>query len=484
MSEAYEDFLARKALRVPATGMRRHEIPRLSPHLRQFQRVIVEWALRRGRAAAFCDTGLGKTIMQLSWAQAVRRHTDGRVLILTPLAVAEQTVQEAAKFGIGGVSYASSGIFAKHDIVITNYDRLHRFDPDDYAGIVLDEASIIKSHDSKMRAQLTEVFRDTPWKLECSATPAPNDFKELGNHAEFIGAMTEKEMLSMFFVHDGSIRANTDDRNRTAGSDGWRLKRHAEQDFWRWLASWAVVIRNPRDLGPEFAEDGYDLVPIRHHQITVSAVYQPRAGSDVLPQGSLFPLEARTMRERLSVRKDSIDGRVTAAADLVRSGSGPWIIWCNLNKEADAINDAIPGSVEVRGSDDPEEKKRNLLSFCQGKIPVLVSKASIAGFGLNMQVCSSMIFVGLNDSFEQLYQAKRRCWRYGQTRPVDVYMIASELEGAVVANLERKEHDFETMQDALVGHMRALLRDELLSDNRRERDEYAPAKQMEMPAWL
>lgn len=465
MSASYADFLARKAPADPPSGMR--EMPSLCQALRPFQRVITEWALRRGRAAIFEDTGLGKTLQQLVWARAVADHVQGKALILTPLAVAEQTVQEAAKFGIVDVSYASAGRLANTDIIVTNYERLHRFDPAEYAAIVLDESSIIKSHDSKTRASLIEAFRDTPWKLACTATPAPNDYTELGNHAEFLGVMTEKEMLAMFFVHDGSVRAH--------GNQEWRLKRHAEQDFWRWLSSWAVVIRSPEDLG--FEEPGYRLPPIHHHQVVVQAEYKPTGGY-------LFPMEARTMSERLSVRRDSIDARVTRAADIVNAEPGkPWLVWCNLNAEADALIEAISGAVQVAGSDDPDLKKRRLLGFCRGEPRVLVTKPKIGGWGMNWQHCADMVFIGLNDSFEQLYQAKRRCWRFGQTKPVNVYLIASELEGAVVANVERKEREFEAMSAAMAEHTRELIRNEVLG-GRRATSSYLPSKTMEVPSWM
>lgn len=411
------------------------------------------------------------TLQQLEWARAVTNYTQGRTLILTPLAVAEQTVQEAVKFGIEGVSYASSSNLANDDITITNYDRLHRFDTDEFVAIVLDESSIIKSHDSKTRIALIEAFKNTPYKLCLSATPAPNDYTELGNHAEFLNVMSEKEMLSMFFVHDGSVRAKAD------GNGEWRLKRHAQKDFWKWLASWSVVIRSPEDLG--FDEPGYRLPPLHHHQITVQAEYKPTAGF-------LFPMEARTMSERISVRRESIDARITAAADIVRrQPDEPWLIWCNLNAEADAITEALEniGAVQVAGRHDNDYKKRNLLGFTKGTPRILVSKVRIAGFGMNFQHCSNMLFLGLNDSFEQLYQAKRRSWRFGQTRPVNVYMIASELEGAVVANLERKEHDHERMMSAMAEHMRELTRSEVLG-GRRATSSYNPSLNMEIPAWL
>ena len=424
------------------------DVPTLPTALKPFQRDIVGWALRRGRAAIFAGTGLGKTLMQLVWGDIVARHTGGRVLLLAPLAVAQQTVIEARKFAIKGVQYASVEGEANSPISVTNYDRLHLFNPSAYSAVILDESSIIKSHDSKTRAALIQAFRVVSWRLCCTATPAPNDYIELGNHAEFLGIMTEKEMLSMFFVHDGKVRAPG-----AEGSDGWRLKRHAEKSFWQWLASWAVVVRNPNEIG--YDEPDYHLPPLIQKQITVKVPYAPS-------ETNLFPMEARTMSERIGARKSSLRERIAAAAQIVNAEPDKsWLVWCNLNSESVALTKAIKDSEEVTGSEGRHAKSAKLLGFICGKPRVLVSKPSIAGFGLNYQNCADMVFVGLNDSFEQLYQAKRRCWRFGQTKPVNVYLISSELEGAVLANLERKEADYEQMSVAMVEQMRELVKGNL-----------------------
>ena len=446
-------------------------VPPLSAALKPFQRALTGWALRRGRAALFEGTGLGKTLQQLSWARAVADYETAPILVLTPLAVAEQTVTEAAKFGISGVAYAPDKYSVRGDIVVTNYERFDRFNIADFAAIVLDESGIIKSQDGKTRAMLTEACRDIPWRLCCTATPAPNDYTELGQHAEFLGVMTAKEMLAMFFVHDGSIRANDD----TAGADGWRLKRHAERDFWRWLASWCVMVRHPSDLG--FEDPGYDLPPLNLHQITVAAEYKPTGDS-------LFPTAASTLSERIGVRRDTAAERVAAAAEIVaREPDEPWLVWCNLNSEADAIEALLPAAQQVAGRHPVEMKVSRLLGFKNGQPPILVSKPSLAGHGMNWQHCARMVFVGLTDSFEQVYQAIRRCWRFGQSRPVEVYFIASELEGAVVANLKRKERAFDQMLDAMSEHMRDLMRDQVIGKTRAS-DPYNPQIPMEVPAWL
>jgi len=447
----YHSFLASKAVRPQPDGLDPSEIGDLPAALRPFQRDIVTWALRLGRAAIFAGTGLGKTLQQLAWAQAVARSSGMPVLVLAPLAVAQQTIGEAEKFGIPDVAYARDKRDARSTIVVTNYDRVEQFDLSWFAGIVLDESSIIKAHDSKTRALLIELCRDIPFRLACTATPAPNDYVELGNHAEFLGVLTQKEMLATWFVHDGSIRAtNVQNHGKQTGIADWRLKGHAATDFWRWMSTWSVMIRHPRDLG--YDDPGYDLPPLVKRQITVPVDYAPSLGT-----GFLFPLEAQTLSERLAARRDSVGARVAAAADLVNGASDrTWLVWCNLNSESQALVDAIPGAVEVKGSDDPAVKAERLLGFANGRIRVLVSKPSIAGWGMNFQRCADMVFVGLNDSFEQLFQAVRRCWRFGQTKPVTAWMIASEIEGAVVANLEDKERAAEAMAEALVEHMRDL----------------------------
>ena len=464
----YATFLEEKSRKVSSQGLTR--APALPKALKPFQKAIVAWALRRGKAALFEMTGLGKTLQQLSWARAVADHERGKVLILTPLAVAQQTVSEAAKFGIKGVTYTAYGTQVASDLVVTNYERFERFDVRDFAGIVLDESGIIKSQDGKTRKLLTETCVGVKWKLCCTATPAPNDYAELGQHAEFLGVMTSKEMLATYFVHDGSVRAGQDSE---ANGDGWRLKKHARDAFWKWLASWAVMIRSPEDLGFDGSE--YQLPPLVYHHARVAAAYKPNAGM-------LFPIEASTLSERIAARRDTVTERVRTAVDIViREPDESWLIWCHLNREADAIERALPQALQVAGKDPVEQKIGRLLGFKEGKPLHLVSKPSIAGHGLHWAHCARMVFVGLNDSFEELFQAIRRCWRFGQTREVQVYLVASELEGAVVANLERKERDFNSMLDAMLVHMRYLMRENVL--NLRS-EGYAPSETMRLPTWL
>ena len=423
---SYSDFLASKAVTAVPTGIINPAEP--AAQLFDFQRDIVKWALRRGRAAIFADCGMGKTPMQLSWADQV----PGKVLILAPLAVAPQTVREGQKFGID-VTYSRVPCDAR--ITITNYEMLDHFSPADYTGVVLDESSILKSYDGKFRSQIIESFAATPFKLACTATPAPNDHMELGNHAEFMGVLTRTEMLSTFFVHDGGDTSK------------WRLKGHAERDFWRWLCSWAVMIRKPSDLG--YDDGGFILPALNMHPHIIQAEHTP--------DGALFATEATTLQERQQARKLTTEERCAAVAKIVATRPDePWLIWCNLNVESQTVTALVPGAVELTGSDRPEDKESRMLGFSDGQPRILVTKPSIAGFGMNWQHCRNVVFLGLSDSYEQFYQAVRRCWRFGQTRPVDCHIVTSDLEGAVVQNINRKEQDAARMAEEMVSHMHDL----------------------------
>lgn len=429
----------------------------LFPH----QSDLVRFGLRRGRAAIFAKTGLGKSRIQVAWADTVHRETGGDILILAPLAVAEQTVEEGAAIGVR-VTHARDKADVRPGVNITNYARLHRFDCSRFVGVVLDESSIIKHHSSKTLQQLLESFDRTPYKLCATATPAPNDWTELGTHAEFLGYRTQSEMLAEFFVHDG-------------GDTGtWRLKGHAKHLFWKWVASWGALIRSPADLG--YDASAYNLPPLEITQHTVKVDVEP-------VEGLLFALEASSMMERRSARRASLDARVVACADIVNADMQPWVVWCDLNDEADALLDAIPDAVEIRGSDEDEHKERCLHDFAHGRIRVLVTKPKIAGFGLNWQHCARMAFVGVTDSFESYYQSVRRCWRFGQKRPVHVHVFASEQEGAVVANLARKESDAEHMADALSAETLDAFKESVLGYSR-ETNEYNPAVRMSIPKFL
>lgn len=417
---AYETFLAKKRKAHRPVGFApNYERGWLMP----FQRALVAKCLERGASALFASTGLGKTRMQLAWADEVSRHTQGRVLILAPLAVAQQTEAEARAVGMQHVKACrtdeqSGGAY----VVITNYERLHHFDASSFAGVVLDESSCIKNYSAKTTASLTDAFSRHRFRLAATATPAPNDFMELGTHAEFLGVCTRAQMLAEYFIHDGGDTAL------------WRLKGHARKPFWKWVASWALGVVSPTDIG--FAADGerYRLPPLNINEHVVRS--EQWAIQELT--GDLFANGALSLTQRRTARKSSIDQRVELTAKLVNETSGPWVVWCDLNAESGALAGAIDGAVEIRGSDDIEDKEQALRAFASGEARVLVSKPSICGWGLNWQHCQQMAFVGLSDSFESYYQAVRRCWRFGQKHPVDVHVVSSELEGVVVANIKRK----------------------------------------------
>jgi len=438
----YEKFLRDKEIVDPDTGIEPTE--ELNPMLYGFQRDLVFWALRRGRAAIFCDCGMGKTPMQLEWA----RHVPGRVLILAPLAVAKQTVRESEKFGIPCHYARNQKQSADEKITVTNYEMLSAFDASKFNAVVLDESSILKAYDGKTRTAIIKTFRSTPFRLACTATPAPNDYMELGNHSEFLGVMKRKEMLSMFFVHDGGE------------TQKWRLKGHAENEYWKWLCSWAVMLQKPSDLNYDDGE--FILPPLRYHHHIVES----ESGE------FLFPMEAQTLQERIRARADSVKERAEKCASLINGTHKQFLIWCGLNKEADALKKRIRGAVDVRGSDTIEKKESALLGFANGEIQYLITKPSIAGFGMNFQNCSDMVFVGLSDSWEQWYQAVRRCWRFGQKNPVHAHVITSQAEGATVANIKRKEEDAKAMAENMVLHMADLNKEAVRHHTRRMRAEY------------
>ena len=450
----YHDFVRSKLSRFSRCGF---EQSIQSAHLFDFQRALTEWGLRVGRCAIFADTGLGKTRMQLAWADAVAKHTNGSVLILAPLAVADQTTEEGAAMGIPVRHLREPESFT--GIAITNYERVHKFDVSELAGVVLDESSIIKHHDSRSFATLTDAFAPVPYRLCATATPAPNDWTELGTHAEFLGVCSREEMLAEFFVHDA---AKTQD---------WRLKGHARGAFWEWVASWAAVVRNPADIG--FDGSRYALPALHVTQHTI------KTEMEALP-GQLFALDASSLSERRDARRLSIEGRVAECSKLVNETDGPWVVWCELNDESDALTAGIDGAIEVRGSMSLDEKEAALDAFRHGDARVIVTKPSIAGFGLNWQHCADMAFVGVTDSYESYYQAVRRCWRFGQQKPVNVHVFASDKEGAVVSNLKRKDADAKTMAAEMVSYTAAAVRrnivGSIVSTNEYETDHASGAK--------
>lgn len=453
----YEEFLRQKQFQFQSVGI---ENPgELNPMLFDFQKDIDNWALRKGKACIFADCGLGKTPMQLEWGNKVNQTTNKPVLILAPLAVSNQTVREGVKFGIE-VKRVEMQPDIINGINITNYEKLEHFDLNKFGAIILDESSILKSYTGKIRNQIIDDCKAIPFKLACTATPAPNDYMELGNHSEFLGAMNRNEMLSTFFIHDGS------------NTSQWRLKGHAEEKFWEWVASWAVVIRKPSDLG---YEDGKFILPKLN--IIEEVVKSPA------PTCTLIPVMAQTLMERRKARIESIEQRVERCAEIVKQSGEQFLVWCDLNKESEMLKKVIPDAVEVRGSDTDEHKIKSAMGFANGDVKVLVSKPSIFGFGMNFQKCHNMVYVGLSDSYEQFYQSLRRCWRFGQEHEVNAYVITSEREGAIVDNIKRKETDTERMIDMMVRYTKELTKREIRSTGREE-TKYRPSQKMKLPDWL
>ena len=423
MSESYDAFISAKVRQSESHGFEPAEI--LAP-LFPWQKQVVEWAVRTGRAALFEDCGLGKTAQQLEWARQVSAHTNGRVLILTPLAVAHQTAAEAAKFGIGAMVVESQHACVLPGVYITNYEKLQHFDTRQFTGVVLDESSILKAFTGKTRIALTNAFADTPYRLCCTATPSPNDYTEFGQHADFLGICTPAQMLATFFIND------------TFNTGDWRLKKHAEKAFWTWVASWAACVSKPSDIG--FDDEGYNLPPLNLETVTVDVDHSQGAGDELFRHSTL---SATTMHKEM--RMTAAD-RVAAVAAMVNASDESWLVWCNTNDESEQLAAAISDALEIKGSDKPAKKEKAADDFCAGTLRVLISKPSIYGFGLNFQHCRNVAFVGLSYSFEDFYQALRRSYRFGQTREVNAYIIQASTEEAILKTVKRKMAQHDEMQ--------------------------------------
>jgi hypothetical protein len=447
----YLEFIKGKGQSIQTVGFEPGDLPKI---LFPFQRDITKWAIRKGHSAVWAGCGLGKTLIQLSWADQVVKFTGRPVLILAPLAVSAQTQKEGEKANID-VSIKQSGILR-----VTNYEQLHNIDPSIFAGVVLDESSILKNFAGKFKNKIIESFYNTPYKLCCSATPSPNDFTEIGNHAEFLNICSRSEMLSTYFVHDAGE------------TQKWRLKGHAEKEFFKWLSTWAVMIEKPSDIG--YKDDGFILPPLNITQHIV------KSKADA---GYLFPEMARTLNERRQARRDSLDERCRLAAGLSAGSKDPWLYWCDLNDESAMLSELVENSVEVKGSDKNELKEARMIGFSNGGFQKLTTKPKIAQFGMNWQHCNNMVFVGLSDSFEAYYQAVRRCWRFGQKKPVNVHIVISEKEGNVLANIKEKEVKADIMLKQMIRCMGDLSRQEI-NNSKKETIEYKPAKKMEVPEWL
>jgi hypothetical protein len=494
MLEDYAEFLKSKTLVVPNYGF---EVApnELISDLFDFQRDLVRWSLKKGRAALFATTGMGKTRMYLAWASAIHKRTGGNILVLAPLGVVLQSVEEGYKVGVH-VTYArNQSQAANSGITITNYEMLQHFDPSKFIGVVLDESSILKAFAGKIKKALVAAFKKTPFRLCCTATPSPNDTVELTNHADFLGVMNPRDMLTIFFTTKGVTK--TDGR--------FRLKKHARDAFFKWLSSWAMSLTKPGDLG--YDDGDYALPPLTITPVIVDSNW---TAPGQLPG---FTTALKGVVERSQARRASLEQRVSATADLIsRQPKEQWIIWCGLNDEAAMIKKALetPHSrwdcfkaengeeiqyseyyrpypflgtfAEVRGNDSPEYKAETLSAFAKGEIQVLITKTQIAGFGLNFQSCARMIFLGLGDSYEEYFQAIRRCYRFGQRRPVEAYIVLSEIEQVVFDNVLRKEREAEELMRELVAHVAQFEQAEIKGLTGQV--EYLPTMPMVLPDWL
>lgn len=459
---SYHDFIASKAFVAPPAGIEHPDVPR--EHLFPFQHDLTTWCLRRGKAACFADTGLGKSRVEAHFANSVVEHTGGKVLMLAPLGVVFQLIEEAASVGIS-IHYARSmADTAKHAISITNYDRLHLFDLSAFQGVVLDESSIIKSSDGKTRTMLIEKCTQVPFRLAATATPSPNDHTELLQHAEFLGIMPVRESQSAFFYHDGGDTSK------------WTLKRHATQEFWRWVASWAALVKFPSDLG--YSDDGYILPPLNLHDHMIGADHKHARA-----MGLLFAKQAKTLDEQRKARRATLDDRCKMAAELAMSNKEQWVIWCDLNPESTLCARLVPGAAEVRGGQSEEERIEIMRRFTRGDLRVLVTKQKICGFGMNWQNCAHTAFVGATHSYEGSYQAIRRFWRFGQKREVNAHFIYSELEGDIMRNLRSKYAKAEEMSQQMRQHCAAYVRDSVRSLIVAQ-DNYNPTQMVRLQPWM
>jgi superfamily II DNA or RNA helicase len=456
----YAAFIARKQRRVESFGFD-VELDQLNGNLFDWQKRAVQWAVRRGRAALFEECGLGKTLQQLEWARLVHQKTGEPVVVHTPVGVRKQTQREAEKFGIGcEVAIVDEPCQIANGISLINYEKLHKFTEFRFAGVVLDESSILKSFTGTTKQMLCEVYQQTRYRLACTATPAPNDCKELGNHSEFLGVMRSSEMLSRWFIND------------TMKAGGYRLRGHAAKDFWDWVSQWAVCISKPSDVGGH--DDGYDLpeLEIERHHVTPEI--------DNAPKGMLFNtagISATTMHDEKRLTNSA---RCRKAAEIANDASGAVLIWCDTNYEADELRKHLPDAVEVRGDD--KDKEAKLLAFAENQFRILISKPSIAGFGMNYQHCSTQIFAGLSYSFEAYYQAVRRSWRFGQTRPVKIHIVIADSDSAIESTVARKESDHLLMQSGMSQAMSFIESDDVGGDLRAVK--YAASLPIQVPQFI
>lgn len=462
-NKKYQDFLQEKTIKIHNSGFH-VDLGSINSVLFDWQKHIDQWALNNGKSALFEECGLGKTFQQVEWAKHVQAYTDDKVLIVSPLAVAHQTIQEAAKLGIQ-IQYIRSQSEANKGIYITNYDMLKEFDGGEWSGVVLDESSILKAYTGQTKRMILSMFETVPYKLACTATPSPNDYLELGNHAEFLNVMRSNEMIQRWFIND------------TMQAGGYRLKKHAEEDFWKWVTSWAVCISKPSDLGfpDECAQYSFNMPKLNIINEMIS-VDHTRA----FEKGQLFVDGTVSATELWREKKTTYRKRCERAAEIIGKSRDYWIVWCDTNDEANYLKELLPKAVEVRGSESVKEKERKLSAFSNGETKQIITKSDIAGFGLNWQHCNKMIFVGVTYSFEKTYQALRRSWRFGQTKDVNAYMITAESEGEVLKTLQEKELLHQEMQASMNKAMRVH---GLAKTDHRSAVQYESLVEMKIPKW-
>ncbi len=453
----YQKFIEGKTANIEYHGFEINP-DKIHPQLYDFQKDIVMWNLRKGKSAEFTMTGTGKTLMQCEWARQIHAKENKPLLIIAPLAVSYQTVNEAKKIDLN-VNKCRDQDDIINGINIINYEMIHHFDMNQFVGIVLDESSILKSYSGKIRNQIITQFNNTPYKLACTATPAPNDFMELGNHSEFLNELRRVEMLAMYFVHDCKDTAK------------WRLKKHAQGLFWNWLSDWCVLLTKPSDLG--YQDNGFNLPPLQIKEHIIK--------TQTKMDGFLFPMPAQTLMERKNARRQTTEERVKYCADIVNSTDECFLIWCDLNCESGMLSKYINNSIEIRGAHSSKYKEEMLLNFGKGNIKVLITKPSIAGFGMNWQHCHNMAFVGLSDSFEKYFQAVRRCWRFGQKKPVNAHIIISELEGNVLNNIKRKEKEANIMINEMMKYTKVIMNKHIHNVSKTNKQEFK--NNYEEPLW-
>ena len=461
--DAYHDLIAKKRVAFEPRGLAK--IPALNAAMFPHQHHSTDFALRTGCAAMFLDTGLGKSLCALDWGRVVVEHTNKPVLMLAPLAVAMQHEREAGKFGIDAKAVREPEEIGGARVYITNYDRLDKFDASQFGGVILDESSILKSFTGATTRKLITTFAQTPFRLACTATPAPNDHAELGQHSEFLGALSQTQMLVRWFLHD------------SADTGTWRMKGHAVEDFWNWVSSWARCVSKPSDLG--YSDDGFvlpEMTMIRH---IVEADRSIHAGDEKDGQAKLFRMPETSATSIHREKRLTIDARADKIAEIVaREPDEPWVIWCDTDYEADALTDRITHAVEVRGSMRADVKEDRITAFSTGAAQIIITKPSVAGFGLNWQHCARMAFVGLSFSYESFYQAVRRCWRFGQTRPVNVHVAMADTEAAIWDVVSRKSGDHDAMKAEMVKAMSRA------SHTVSQIEDYTPNQKAKLPSWI